>query len=159
MFRTPHVSTIIGALSRVWYVPVTSFISENFLLDTLSALSLMIAFYYALTGIACAIYYRHELLEERQEPRSSSASAPSSGPVILGYLFVKSAIDLSDAENSYTGAPWLGVGPPLVIGLGFLLLGVVLMVLWRLGGHDSYFGRKPGVVDPELAARAAAGPT
>ena len=36
-------------------------ISENFLFDSLSALSLMIAFYYGLTGLACAIYWRHEL--------------------------------------------------------------------------------------------------
>jgi hypothetical protein len=38
-------------------------ISENFLLDSLSALSLMIAFYYAMTGYACAFYYRRELLK------------------------------------------------------------------------------------------------
>ena len=60
-FLTPHVSTIVvGALATIWYVPL-NFLSENFLFDTLSALSLMIAFYYALTGFACAIYYRHEL--------------------------------------------------------------------------------------------------
>ena len=62
-FLTPHVSTIVvGALATVWYVPL-NFLSENFLFDTLSALSLMIAFYYALTGFACAIYYRHELFK------------------------------------------------------------------------------------------------
>ncbi len=38
-------------------------ISENALFDSLSALSLLIAFYYALTGIACAVYYRHHLTE------------------------------------------------------------------------------------------------
>ena len=36
-------------------------ISENFLFDSLSALSLMIAFYYGLTGFACAVYWRKEL--------------------------------------------------------------------------------------------------
>ena len=38
-------------------------ISENALFDSLTALSLLIAFYYALTGLACAIYYRRQLLE------------------------------------------------------------------------------------------------
>ena len=60
-YLTPHVSTIvIGILATVWYVPL-NLLSENFLFDTLSALSLMIAFYYALSGYACVIYYRHEL--------------------------------------------------------------------------------------------------
>jgi amino acid transporter len=43
-FRTPHVSTIVvAALAIGWYLPL-NLISENFLFDTLSALSLLIAF-------------------------------------------------------------------------------------------------------------------
>ena len=82
---------------------------------------------------------------------------PLVGAAILSYLFVKSVIDLSDPENSYTGDSWLGVGPPLVIGLGFLLLGAVLMVLWRLAGHERFFSRRPETVDAELAAGRAKG--
>jgi hypothetical protein len=44
-----------------------------------------------------------------------------------------------------------GLGVPLVIGLGFLLLGLILEVLWRLGGHESFFGRTPETVPPEIA--------
>ena len=40
---------------------------------------------------------------------------------------------------------------PLVIGFGFLLLGVILEVLWRFGGHESFFGRTPETVPPEIA--------
>ena len=62
-FFTPVVSTVtIGGLAILWYVP-SKLISENFLVDSLSALSLMIAFYYAMTGYACAFYYRRELLK------------------------------------------------------------------------------------------------
>ena len=43
-----------------WYV-LANIISENALLDSITALSLLIAFYYALTGIACAVYYRRQL--------------------------------------------------------------------------------------------------
>ena len=64
-FLTPNVSTwVVGALAIAWYVPV-NVLSENFLFDSLSALSLMIAFYYALTGIACAVYFRNVLLQQR----------------------------------------------------------------------------------------------
>ena len=61
-YLTPHVSTILmGALSIVWYVGLT-IVSENILFDSIAALGLMIAFYYGITGFACAIYYRRELL-------------------------------------------------------------------------------------------------
>ena len=51
----------MGALSIVWYVGLT-IVSENILFDSIAALGLMIAFYYGITGFACAIYYRRELL-------------------------------------------------------------------------------------------------
>src|SRR3712207_3649527 len=59
--RTPDVSTWwVGVIASVWFVLV-SLISENALFDTITALSLLIAFYYALTGIACAVYHRRQL--------------------------------------------------------------------------------------------------
>jgi len=151
-FRTPWVSTAaIAALAIAWYVPANAF-SENFLFDTLSALSLMIAFYYALTGIACAVYYRRELTKSAKN-FVFIGLAPMVGAVILGYLFFKSAFDLADPENSYSGQRVLGIGVPLAIALAFFLLGAVLMVLWRLGGNERFFGRKPfEVVDPAEAA-------
>ena len=60
-FFTPAFSTIaIGVLAIAWYVP-GKLINENFLFDCLTALGLMIAFYYALTGLACVVYYRREI--------------------------------------------------------------------------------------------------
>jgi amino acid transporter len=147
-YLTPHVSTILmGTLSIVWYVGLT-IVSENILFDSIAALGLMIAFYYGLTGFACTIYYRRELL------RSAKAFlligvGPFLGGAILLYIFVKSCIDLSKPENSESGDSWLGLGPPLVIGLGFLLLGAVLMLLWRFG-HPEFFRRRPEVADPRL---------
>ncbi|MFN8185637.1 MAG: APC family permease [Gaiellales bacterium] len=151
-FRTPHVSTILVAvLAIAWYVP-SNLISENFLFDTLSALSLLIAFYYALSGLACTIYYRRELLRSVKNFLFIGV-APLAGALILLAMFGKSVVDLADPENSYTGTTWLGVGPPLVIGLGFLLLGVVGVIGWRLTGHERFFGRKaPEAVDPDVAA-------
>ena len=58
-------------------------------------------------------------------------------------------MDLSKPENSESGDSWLGLGPPLVIGVGFLLLGVVLMLIWR-GGHPGYFVSKRETADPSL---------
>jgi hypothetical protein len=41
---------------------------------------------------------------------------------------------------------------PVVLGLVLLMLGVVLMLIWRVMGHPGYFGRRPEVVDPDVAA-------
>src|SRR6478672_166468 len=147
-FLTPHISTIwMGSLSIVWYVGLT-IVSENILFDSIAALGLMIAFYYGLTGFACAIYYLRELLRSWKTFWLVGVG-PTVGGLMLAGIFVKSCYDLSKPANSESGSSWFGLGPPLVIGVGFLLLGVVLMVWWRFG-HPRFFERKPEVADPSL---------
>ena len=152
-FRTPDVSTWwVAGIAIVWYVVLTV-VSENAIFDTVTALSLLIAFYYALTGIACAVYYRRHLLES---PRNLLliGIGPVLGALLLAWLLVESVIDMSDPENSYTGQSWLGVGPPLVIGIGVLLTGVALLLVWRR--QDTRFWReRVGVADPNLVRRSA----
>jgi amino acid transporter len=151
-FHTPWFSTaVIAGLAIAWYVPL-NLLSENALYDTLSALSLMIAFYYALTGLACVVFYRRELTKSVKNFVFIGVG-PLVGAAILGFLFVKSAIDLSDAENSYTGQSILGLGVPFVIGMGFLLLGFVLLLVWKFLGNERFFGRRAfEAVDPAIAA-------
>ena len=74
-FRTPDVSTwLVAGIASAWYV-LANIISENALLDSLTALSLLIAFYYALTGIACAVYYRRQLRRSAEEPAADRRRA------------------------------------------------------------------------------------
>ena len=127
-FLTPHVSTILmGVFSILWYVGLT-LVSENILYDSIAALGLMIAFYYGITGFACAIYYRRELFKSAKNFFFVGV-APVLGGVILTWVLIKSIIDLSKPENSESGDSWLGVGPPLIIGLGLMLFGVRADVL------------------------------
>jgi amino acid transporter len=146
-FLTPHISTILmGAFSILWYVGLT-LVSENILFDSIAALGLMIAFYYGITGFACAIYYRHELTTSVKNFLLVGV-APVIGGVVLTWLFIKSCIDLSKPENSESGDSWLGLGPPLVIGIGLMLFGVVLMFWWWGAGHREFFRRRPEVAEP-----------
>jgi amino acid transporter len=150
-YLTPHVSTItIGVIAAVWY-GVLNTVSQNFLFDSLTALSLMIAFYYALTGVACAVYYRRELTKSVKNFFFIGVG-PLIGSGILAYLFYKAIREYSKVGDSYSGTQAFGIAIPVVLGLGLLLLGVVLMLVWRLLGHDDYFGRKLEIVDPEVAA-------
>jgi amino acid transporter len=143
-YLTPHVSTILmGALSIVWYVGLT-LVSEDILFDSLAALGLMIAFYLGITGFACTIYYRRELLRSVKNFFFIGVG-PTVGGAILFYLLIKNGIELADPANSESGNSWFGIGPPLVIAVSFLLLGVFLMVIqWRK--VPTFFRRKPSVV-------------
>jgi amino acid transporter len=138
---TPHVATILfGALSIAWYLGLT-LVSEDVLSDSIAALGLMIAFYYGLTGFACALYYRREA-RRSLTGLLLAVVAPALGGTILTWVLVKSIVDLSHPANSESGDAWLGVGPPLVIGAGFMVLGALLMLVWSRR-ERAYFDRRP----------------
>ncbi|MEU6445490.1 APC family permease [Streptomyces sp. NPDC046979] len=146
-YRTPDVSTWwVAGIAIVWYLVVRQ-ISENALFDSLTALSLLIAFYYALTGIACAVYYRRRLTESLRNLLLIGLG-PLVGAGLLIWLLVESVIDMADPANSYSGVSWLGLGPPLVIGIGITLAGVVVMVVWRFVS-PAFWSERPGVAGPD----------
>jgi amino acid transporter len=154
-FLTPAFGTIVvGVLATAWYVP-GKLISENFLFDSLSALSLMIAFYYGLTGIACVIYWRHELTKSAKNFLFIGV-APLIGALGLFYLLYESIGDLSDPKASYSGSEVLGIGVPLAIAIVFIGLGLILMVAWRLlgppAGREFFARRALEAVPPEVAS-------
>jgi amino acid transporter len=152
-YMTPHVATIaFGAVSIAWYVGLT-IVSENILFDSIAALGLMIAFYYAITGFACAIYHRRRA---RRSPAALllAVAAPAAGGAILTWLLVESIVELADPAASESGEAWLGLGPPLVIGLGFMALGAVLMVGWSRG-HRAFFRRRREALAAESGAGAS----
>ncbi|MGZ9929366.1 APC family permease [Streptomyces sp. NC-S4] len=147
-FRTPDVSTWwVAGIAIGWYLIVNQ-ISENALLDSLTALSLLIAFYYALTGLACAIYYRRHLFENAHN-FFLIGLGPVVGAALLTWLLVESIGDMSNPENSASGVSWFGLGPPLVIGIGIALVGVAVMCFWRVR-DGRFWQERRGVVDPEL---------
>ena len=150
-FLTPAFGTIlIGAVAVAWYVGA-SIVSDNFLFDSLSALSLLIAFYYGLTGIACAIYWRHELLRSAKN-LIFIGIAPLTGAALLFYLLYESVVELADPGASYSGTSVLGVGVPLAIALFFIGLGLVLMVAWRITRGSEFFARRPFEAVPHEVA-------
>ena len=156
-YLTPDVATWwMGGLSILWYVGLT-LVSTNILYDSIAALGLMIAFYYGLTAFACVIYYRRELFKSVRAFLFILV-APLVGGATMLFLLIKSIIDLSDPANSESGDSWLGLGPPLVIGISFMVLGVILMIYWRLAGHQDFFGRRTEVADPALLEASGAIP-
>jgi amino acid transporter len=140
-FMSPGFATLaMGVVSIAWYLGLTA-ISQNVLSDSILALGLGIAFYYALTGFACVTYFRRELFTSVNRFVLTGA-LPALGALAMAALFVKSCFSLAKPDSGSTTL--LGVGGPLVIGLGALALGGVLMVLAQLA-LPGFFTRKPEI--------------
>ena len=104
--------------------------------DSIGSLGLMIAFYYGLTGFACFWFYRNVPLTFGQSV--SRRIVPLIGGIMLLVLFVYACSQYINPDYGYTsvsvpGFPWYGgkVGGVFALGIGVLLLGVVLMLIWR----------------------------
>jgi amino acid transporter len=150
-YQTPTFSTVLmGAMSVVWFVAIVN-LSTNVLADSVTALGFLIAFYYGLTGVACAVYYRREL---RRSPRSFVllGLAPLLGGAMLFGIFVKALLFYGDAANTSSPAV-LGLGVPVVVGVGSLVLGVVVMTL-SSRSFPKFFHRPTEVADPALLKAA-----
>ena len=153
-YLTPTHATIwMGVLSVVWYVGL-KLVSENVYYDALTALGLMIAFYYGLTGFAATIYYR-KVLTKSVKNFVGMGVLPLAGGLMLTWAFVKSIIDLTDPLYSYTCtdpedvatcAQLLGMSVPLALSLIFTVLGLVLMIIWMVRS-PAFFRRKLEVWD------------
>jgi amino acid transporter len=147
--QTPHVSTFaMGAASVIWYVVIVN-VSTNVLSDSITALGFMIAFYYGLTGFACAIYYRRQLLRSWRN-FIYVGLAPAAGGLMLLGIFIKAMIFYGHQANNYSPDAF-GIGLPDVIGIGGLLLGVVAMILAQFG-LPSFFRRRPEIADAAVLA-------
>lgn len=138
-FMSPSVATITaGAAAAVFYV-VTRLLSENALWDTITALGLMICFYYGVTALACVWYFRRELFAS---PRNIIFKflAPLIGGVILLVMFFSTARD-SMSPDYGSGSNIAGLGMVFVLGMGVLLLGVIIMVVMRVRNPDFFKGK------------------
>ncbi|MGB9182446.1 MAG: APC family permease [Solirubrobacteraceae bacterium] len=140
-YQTPWVSTIsFGVVSIAWFVGLEAF-SKNVLVDSVTGLGFLIAFYYGFTGLACSIYYRRTLLRSVKNFWFAGVM-PLLGFLALGFVFVRAYLNYS---HSGAGAspPLLGVQIPIVIGFGSVLLGLVLMIPSYAAYRGGYFRRRP----------------
>ena len=164
-YLSPGFATLMfGAVSVVWYVALDLLSPGDVLANSILALGFGIAFYYGMTGFACVFYYRKHLFKSVKN-FIFIGLAPFIGAVILTVLFVIAIFYYSDPANSSSGAQaWLpfihfnftflhqhfyvkkGLGPPLVLGVGLLLIGVPLMLIWKIR-NKSFFERDREVAD------------
>ncbi|MCP2047738.1 UNVERIFIED_ORG: amino acid transporter [Paenarthrobacter nicotinovorans] len=127
-FMTPGYSTqVMGAVAVVYYVAM-SFLSENLLSDSISAISLFIAFYYALTGFSCVWFFRSTLRDSARNLWFRGIF-PLLGALSLTAAFFISAVQMWDP--AYGDTQIFGIGGAFVSGVLLLALGVVLAIVCR----------------------------
>jgi amino acid transporter len=126
-YLTPSDSTIwMGAVSIIFYVGLT-LVSANILADTIAAVGLMIAFYYGLTGFACAWFYRKTMWAKPRDILMQGIIPFLGGLILLG-AFIWACKTYAAPDYGYTSL-W-GIGGVFLIGIGSLVAGVVLMEIY-----------------------------
>ncbi len=146
-YLTPDASTLtMGVVSLIWTLFIIN-VSQDVLGDSITGLGFQIAFYYGLTGFACAIYYRKELFKSARNFLLVGVAPFLGGLMLLG-IFIKALTFYQDPVQNYSGG-FLGVGTSVAVGIGLLLLGVVVMI-WANFVYPRFFARKAEVVDPRI---------
>ncbi|BBZ79824.1 putative amino acid permease [Mycolicibacterium anyangense] len=143
-YLTPTVATIaMGAVSILFYVLFT-LISSNLLTALIGSVGLMIAFYYGLTGFACAWFYRKDLTKTTRDFMMRGV-IPLLGGVILLAVFAYGLKKYAEpdwlTDDNGNNVTIFGFGAVAVVGVGALVLGVILMVVWWLMSPDFFLGR------------------
>jgi amino acid transporter len=158
-YLTPDVSTLtMGAVSLVWTLFIIN-VSQNVLSDSITGIGFMIAFYYGLTGYACVVFYRKEIFKSAKNFFMVGV-APLLGGAMLTFIFIKAFLDYktTSTDVNYSGG-FLGVGTPVAIGVGGLLVGVVVLIVANIV-YPKFFKRKwetarPGVLEGTVKGEAS----
>jgi amino acid transporter len=143
-YLTPTWSTIgMGIVSAAFYLLFTA-IGGNLLNALIGSIGLMIAFYYGLTGFSCAWYYRKTLTSSVRNFIMRGVF-PLAGGVMLAAVFVYGLIQFAapdwDVDANGHNVTIFGIGAEAVVGVGGLLLGAVLMVIWWIIKPDYFRGQ------------------
>lgn len=138
-FFSPSYATMASGLAAAIFYVITRILSENALWDTITALGMMVCFYYGITAIACVWYFRKELFTSVRNFFFKFLS-PLIGGIVLLVMFVQTSIDSMDPDYG-SGSNINGLGMVFILGMGILLLGVVLMIIQSIKSPDFFKGR------------------
>jgi amino acid transporter len=145
-YKSPWVSlALLGGVAAAWFVFVSS-VSETAMVDTLSSLGILVAFYYSITGIACVVYYRRHVTASVKGFLMVGVG-PVLGSIGLAFMLVVGIRSVSDPADSASGSAWVGLAPPLAIAAMIVVLGgLVMLIRWRQ--HPEFFRRPREAANP-----------
>lgn len=139
-FRVPSFGAVAAGAATAVFSVLTTLFSENVLDDTVSALGIVICWYYGLTAFACAWRFRREAFGSVRDFAMRIACPLLGGTALAGVLVL--AIDQSTDPAYGSGASLGGIGLVFFLGVGVLLLGAVLMLVMR-AARPAFFRNTP----------------
>ncbi len=133
-FLTPSFSTIImGLVSIVLYVVMNFISAGTVIVDSVTALGVLIAFYYGFTGLACFWYYRRALTQSVRH-LFMRGILPLTGWAIMWSIGGYSLVQDWSPSNSDTSwrVPLLHwhMGGSFLLAAGALLIGFVVIIVY-----------------------------
>ncbi|KAA9394314.1 APC family permease [Kocuria coralli] len=138
-FQSPGYATIASAVISAVFYAFMRVISENVLWDTITALGMMVCFYYGITALACVWYFRRQSFR-KVKSFLSQFLAPLLGGILLLVFFVQTSIDSMDPEYG-SGSQVGGIGLVFILGVGILALGFVAMFIQYRRNPDFFRSR------------------
>lgn len=129
-YKTPGFATLVTAVISILFYAGLTAVSENVLGDALEVVSLLVAFYYGLTGFSAAWHFRKNPGSGLRQV-AARVLMPLIGGATLLSVFLKTLTDDLDPENSSTVVSIFGtkLGGIFVIAVGTFLLGAILMLI------------------------------
>ena len=143
-FLTPTWSTVAMGLVSIGFYVLFTLISAQLLGALIGSIGLMIAFYYGLTGYACVWYYRKTMWSSFRHVIMRGVF-PLLGALMLTAAFIYGL-------QQYALPDWLqgddgknvtifGFGAVAVVGIGAMVLGVIVMLVWWATRPEFFRGR------------------
>ncbi|NKX55729.1 APC family permease [Arthrobacter mobilis] len=148
-FSTPVFATVVSSLIASTFYAVMRLVSEDVLWDTITALGVMVCFYYGLTAYSCVWYFRKQWTASIRS-FFFTLLFPLTGAVVLTILFFTTLIDSMDPAYG-SGSSVFGVGLVFILAVVVLLSGAVVMFVQARRRPDFFHG----LILPRGAAGAA----
>jgi amino acid transporter len=133
-YLTPTQSTVwMGIVSAALYVALNFYSQGGLITDAVTAIGMMIAFYYGLTGFACTWYYRRELTTSTKDFFMRGVIPTLGGLMLFGGMILTVIQDWKP-DNSYVVwhmqfAPHWQIGFAFLLGVGAIVVGLILMLV------------------------------
>lgn len=126
-YQSPSFAIVVsGVIAAVFYA-VMRLVSKDALWDTITALGLLVCFYYGITAFACVWYFRQEAFHSAKV-FFMKIFMPGLGGILLFIILIKTTISSLDPDFG-SGADIGGIGLVFIMGVGVLTIGVITMIV------------------------------
>lgn len=138
-YKSPYVALMWSSIVASVFYAIMRFLSEDVLWDTITALGMMVCFYYGITALSSAWYFRKTARRDGAAALINKLILPGIGGVFLIVTFVQTTVDSFDPAFG-SGSNIAGLGLVGVLGVVVLLIGVVIMLAWSRRSPEFFRG-------------------